>query len=153
MAMPAVRTPASMDRPDLVREVQDLYEQMDHWMSSILGNSNDLLRAWTPLADVADTPDAYLVDVDLPGVKPDDVMVELVGNELIITGELKEKEREGLFRRRTRRVGRFEYRTTLPRDANPDENEVEATTNDGVLTVKIPKIKEARPHRIAIRGK
>jgi HSP20 family protein len=122
-------------------------------MTSVFDDSNDLLRTWLPLADVVETPDAYLIDVDLPGVKRDDISIELDGSEVAISGELMEKQREGLFRRRTRRVGRFEYRATLPRDANTDENAVDAKLNDGVLTVKIPKDAEAKPRRIAITGK
>ena len=52
--------------------------------------------------------------VELPGVRREDVDVNLNGNQLVVTGEVKERKREGLFRRRTRRVGEFELRVTLP---------------------------------------
>ncbi|WP_051796044.1 Hsp20/alpha crystallin family protein [Kibdelosporangium aridum] len=64
---------------------------------------------------------------------------------LTITGELKETEREGLFRRRT---GHFEYRTTLPR--NVDTDKIDARLASGVLTVRIPKAEAAKPRRIEI---
>jgi Hsp20/alpha crystallin family len=51
--------------------------------------------------------------VELPGVRREDVDVNLNGNELVVTGEVKERKREGLFRRLTRRVGEFELRVTL----------------------------------------
>jgi HSP20 family protein len=153
MALPSTRTSTQMRPPDRPREFQELYDQLGQWMTSVLDDPNDALRTWSPLADVVETPDAYLIDVDLPGVKRDDVTIELEANELTITGELKEKEREGLFRRRTRRIGRFEYRAILPRDVNPDEKTVEAKLNEGVLTVKIPKNEAAKPRKITISGK
>jgi HSP20 family protein len=153
MALPATRTSTPTRLLDPNREFQELYDRLGQWMTSVFDDTNDLLRTWSPLADVVEAPDAYLIDVDLPGVKRDDINVELDGNELRIAGELKEKERDGLFRRRTRRVGRFEYRATLPRDVTSDEKAVEAKLNEGVLTVKIPKDEGAKPRRIQISGK
>lgn len=149
MSLPATRTRTL----DSARDAQDVYERLGQLIVSAFDDGNDLLRSWAPLADIVETPDAYLIDVDLPGVKRDDVDIEIDGNQLIITGELKAKEREGLFRRRTRRVGRFEYRTTLPRDASLDEKTIEAKLVEGVLTVKIPKSESAKPRRIAIGTK
>jgi HSP20 family molecular chaperone IbpA len=79
---------------------------------------------------------------EIPGVQRNDVNIELVGNELMITGELKEKERTGVVRRRTRRVGRFDYRVMLP--SQVDSNGIEAKLSDGVLTVRVPKMKQDR---------
>ncbi|MER3460307.1 MAG: heat-shock protein Hsp20, partial [candidate division GAL15 bacterium] len=69
---------------------------------------------WSPLVDIEETEDAYVVEADLPGVKREDVDVEVIGNELVIRGEVKERERAGIVRKRARRVGRFEFRATLP---------------------------------------
>ena len=52
---------------------------------------------WSPLVDVEETDDAYIVEAELPGVKRDDVDVELVGSELTISGEIKERERKGVL--------------------------------------------------------
>jgi len=52
----------------------------------------------SPLADTSESDDAYLVEVELPGVRRDDVAIDLVGDELVITGEFKERERTGLVR-------------------------------------------------------
>ena len=65
--------------------------------------------AWLPAADI-ETDSAYVIEIELPGVRREDVDVNLNGNELVVTGEVKERKREGLFRRRTRRVGEFEER-------------------------------------------
>jgi HSP20 family protein len=83
-------------------------------------------------------------------VQRDDVDIELVGNELAITGELKEKERTGVVRRRTRRTGRFDYRVTLPEQV--DAEQIEASLADGVLSVRVPKSERAQRTKIAIKG-
>ena len=84
----------------------------------------------------------------MPGVKREDITIDLRDDELAVTGELKETEREGLFRKRTRRTGQFDYRLTLPRDVDADK--VEASMADGVLTVRIPKADTAKSRRIQI---
>jgi HSP20 family protein len=70
-------------------------------------------------------------------------------NELTITGEIKERERKGILRRRTRRTGRFEYRVTLPGETDADN--VDAKLEGGVLTVRVPKSGRARPRRVEVK--
>lgn len=62
-----------------------------------------------PVADVEETNDAFVVEIELAGVKKQDVKIELSGRRLTGTGERKERQREGTLRRRTRTVGRFRY--------------------------------------------
>jgi HSP20 family protein len=70
-------------------------------------------------------------------------------NELIVTGELVQKER-GRLRRRTRRVGRFEYRVVLPGDVNAEQ--VSANLSEGVLAITVPKAAAAKPRHVEIQG-
>jgi HSP20 family protein len=91
---------------------------------------------WSPPVEVQETEDAYLLEVELPGVKRKNVDVEIVGKELIITGEVEQKERVGVVRRSTRRSGRFAYHVTLPEPVDADQ--VEASLADGVLDVRVP---------------
>ncbi|PWK86856.1 HSP20 family protein [Lentzea atacamensis] len=151
MALPAVRSSGQLGRRDPFREFEDLYGQLGRWMDSVVSSVGEGVRAWAPLADVTETGEAYLVEVELPGVKRDDITVDLAGTELSISGEIKEKERQGLFRYRTRRVGQFSYQVTLPQDVDADK--IQADLADGVLTVRVPKTEAARPRRIAINGK
>jgi len=81
-------------------------------------------------------------------VRRDDVQVEASSGVLTITGEFKERERTGILRRRTRRTGRFEFRTTLP--TSVDSEAITASLHDGVLTVKVPKAEQAKPRRVEI---
>ena len=103
---------------------------------------------WTPPVDIEETEDAWIVEAEIPGVKRQDVNVETRDSELLISGEIKERERKGILRRRTRRVGEFEFRVTLPGGLDP--NNVEANVDDGVLTVRIPKPEQARPQRVEV---
>jgi HSP20 family protein len=79
-----------------------------------------------------------------------DVNVEMRDSELIISGEIKEKERKGVLRRQTRKAGEFEYRVTLPGDS--DAEHIEANLHDGVLTVRVPKTEQAKPQRIEVKA-
>ncbi|MFF4097128.1 Hsp20/alpha crystallin family protein [Streptomyces sp. NPDC001834] len=99
-----------------------------------------------------DTDDAYVIEAELPGVERDDVDIdiEISGRELRIRGDLKEREREGVLRRSTRRTGHSEYHTLLPSDVRSDD--VSATLSDGVLTVTVPKAQTVKPRHAAARG-
>jgi HSP20 family protein len=155
MALPVRRSDSSGYQPaqrwEPANELQELHEQMERFMESVwspagIGNGG----LWTPYADVEETEDAWVVEVELPGVDRKDVAVELRDSELSITGEIKQKERAGILRRRTRRTGRFEYRILLPGQA--DAEQIEANLRDGVLTVRVPKAEHARPRRIEVKS-
>jgi HSP20 family protein len=103
---------------------------------------------WVPAVDVEETDDAWILEAELPGVKRSDVNVEVLDGELAIHGELVERERKGVVRHRTRRVGRFEYHVTLPRDV--DAGAIDASLQDGVLTLQIPRPRDADPRRIVV---
>jgi HSP20 family protein len=108
--------------------------------------------AWSPLAppvDVEETDSAYVVDVDLPNVNPDDVTIEMRGEELRISGKYQQREHAGVVRRQNRPVGDFEYVVDLPSDIDP--NQVGAMYDTGVLTITVGKAQEAQPRRIEIR--
>jgi HSP20 family protein len=106
-------------------------------MGPAFGPPAETVTGWVPLADVSETDDAYLVEVDLPGVKSKDINIEVVGNELRITGDVRQTERKGLLRRKQRRVGEFEFRITLPHEV--DDDRIEANLAEGALTVRVPK--------------
>ena len=148
MSLP-VRTPSrSVASWDPFRELTELSERMNRWWETGLGVPG--VDRWAPLADVEETDDAWSVEIDLPGVARDDVDIQLTDRELTVSGEIKEKERAGILRRRTRRVGQFQYAVTLPGDVDPDA--VSAHLTDGVLTVRVPKAQQTKPRRIAITG-
>ncbi len=97
-----------------------------------------------PEVDIVETEDAYKVAMELPGVDPADVSIELRGDTLTIRGE-KKAEREEKEENRflvERRFGRFERGIRLPAEIEPDK--VEATFDKGVLTIRLPKPETAQ---------
>ena len=93
--------------------------------------------ATVPPADLEETDDAYVVEVELPGVKREDINVEVSGRRLSVSGERKERERTGILRRSTRPAGGFEHTVLFAGEV--DEESIEATLDKGVLTVQVPK--------------
>jgi HSP20 family protein len=140
-----------MRRWEPLRELEQLHEQMGQLMESVwapMGAGNG--GTWMPFADIEETEDAWIIEAELPGVDRKDVNVEMRDSELLITGEIKEKERKGIVRRRTRRTGRFEYRVMLPAEANAEQ--IEANMHDGVLTVRVPKAEKAKARKIEVKA-
>ena len=128
------------------REFDDMQQRVSKLLESGVGHG--LVTSWLPAVDIEETDEAFLVEADLPGVKRDDVTVELQDNELRIHGEVKERERTGILRRRTRRTGQFDYRVVLPGEVDADN--VEANLQEGVLRVVVRKTEHAKPRRIEI---
>lgn len=149
MALP-VRQQNSPTRWDPMAEVQNLASQLgrifEGWddLPSLVGDG-----AFVPLADVTETDDAYVVEIELPGVKKKDIDISISGRRLIVTGERKEVERTGILRRRTRRVGQFRYEVLLP--GAIDEDGIKASLEEGVLTLTVPKASSERPRRIEVK--
>jgi HSP20 family protein len=140
-----------VQRFDPFRDLQDAEERIAQLMESMWSTPAPIAPAvgFVPPVDLEETEDAWIVEAELPGVKREDVSVEVRDSELAITGEVKERERQGVLRRRTRRMGEFEYRVTLPGQVDPDR--IEALLNDGILTVRVPKPEAARPRRVDVK--
>jgi HSP20 family protein len=107
---------------------------------------------WTPAVDVSESPEGYEFTVELPGVKPEAVEIEVKDNTLTIKGErpnvsLKEGAR---LHHRERPMGRFArvFRLSKP----VDENSVTATYRDGLLAVNVPLHAEVKPRKITVQG-
>ncbi len=128
MALPARRNDAEAARWDPFAELNRLNQQLRSYLER-WNELPSLAGAFTPLADVEELDDAYVIEIELPGIKRDDVSVEVAGQRLTVSGERKERERVGILRRRTRTVGRFHYEVLLPGDV--DEEGVEASLHDG----------------------
>lgn len=95
MTLPMQRSVGHGDRWRPLREFENLYSEMDRLAQSVFGAPTGD-GAWLPAADIVETDDAYVIEVELPGVRREDVDVALNGNELVVTGECKERKREGL---------------------------------------------------------
>lgn len=133
-----------------MRELDQIQQQTFQLLQSMLGASPFAgVGTWVPAVDIEETEDAWILEAELPGAKSDDIDIETHDNEIQITGEIVEKERVGILRRRTRRVGRFEYRVTLPGQIDPDG--IDASLDDGILRVTVAKAEQARRRRVEIQ--
>ena len=145
MALPVVRTSAG--RRDPFRDLVDLHTQFDQLVQ------RQAVRAWRPAAAISETETAYVVELEVPGVKREDVAIEVEDGRLAVTGEFKDTfttEDGARLHARTRRTGRFEYKARLPRGV--DAEAIGAELADGVLTITITKPETAQPRRIEIAG-
>ncbi len=143
----------SISRWNPTRDVATMQDEVERMFRSFFGEGDRpaTAGAWSPALDVEETADRFVLHVELPGVKPDDVDITLEENVLTISGERKfydQREAEG-FRRVERRFGRFHRAIRLPDRVNPDS--VEARYQDGLLTVTVPKAEEAKPRRIEVQ--
>ncbi|MCW3069816.1 MAG: Hsp20/alpha crystallin family protein [Solirubrobacterales bacterium] len=142
------------------REMQTIQQEMNRLFGSFFdapegaggsgGGDGGSLRRWIPAMDLVEEGDHFVLRADLPGVREEDVNVELEDNVLTISGERKaehEDRKEG-YHRIERAVGRFSRSLTLPEGIDPDS--IEARFENGVLTVRIPKPEERRPRRVEI---
>jgi HSP20 family protein len=106
--------------------------------------------AWLPAVDLSQTPERFVVRVDLPGLKREDIDVTVENNTLTLRGERKFEQHEETesYNRIERVYGAFTRSFQLPN--NVDSGKVKATFEDGVLTIDIPKTEEAKSKRVEI---
>jgi len=109
-------------------------------------------EAWAPAVDISERKDAYLVTAELPGVKPDDVEITFEDGLLTIQGERHPTSYAAgdKAHRVERRYGAFRRSITLPSHVEADK--IEASAQDGVLQVLVPKAEEAQAKHIKVRA-
>jgi HSP20 family protein len=129
---------------------------MDHIFGEFFGRTPSSMAAteamWSPLVDIHETKDSFLLMAELPGVKQEDVEVSVEGDTLTLKGERKREAevKEDQYHRIERSYGRFERSILLPSVVDP--NRVKATYRDGVLEVQLPKKEEAKPKAVKIEA-
>lgn len=111
--------------------------------------------SWMPAVNVEETGDQLVLTAELPGLGRDDIDIQLENNVLTLTGEkhetrANEPDSERRYHMWERRWGRFERSFALPRTVRADD--ISASFDDGVLTVRMPKAPEARGRRIEIQS-
>jgi HSP20 family protein len=167
-------------RRDLVREASNnpfalmwqLSREMDRMMSSAFGSGlaplfgSNLSRSnqgrgddwsaatmWSPRIDVEQRNDSIVVRADLPGVRKEDVQIDVTGDGLTIAGERREEREEGgddqNYRAIERSYGSFYTTVPLPQGVNTEK--LTAKMRDGVLEITVPLDESARPRRIQIQ--
>ncbi len=148
----------SLTRWDPFREIVSLREAMDRLFEESFVRP---FRIWPTLADggltlpvdMYETDEALVIKASVPGVDPKDVDITVTGNTLTIKGEFREEEegKRGSVHFQERRFGKFQRSITLPSTVDPDK--AEAEFKNGVLTLTLPKIEEAKPKHIPVKAK
>ncbi|HEY1776106.1 MAG TPA: Hsp20/alpha crystallin family protein [Solirubrobacteraceae bacterium] len=134
------------------RELGTLQKEMDRLFGSVfsVATAAAAQRRWIPAIDLVEGAEEYVLRADLPGLRSDDVKVELDENVLTISGERGSASEESSngFRRIERASGLFARSLTLP--TGIDGTAITARFSDGVLEVRIPRPAQRRPLRVAI---
>jgi HSP20 family protein len=143
-----------LTRWDPLTEMVDLRRDMDQIFGDFFGRTPSSMAAteaiWSPLVDIHETKDSYLLMVELPGVKQEDIQVSVEGDTLTLKGERKRETevKEDQYHRVERSYGRFERSIVLP--SVVDAGRTKATYRDGVLEIQLPKKEEAKPKEIKV---
>lgn len=130
----------------------DPFAEINRFQNELARTFGEGQKTFAPAVDIFEEKDAFVVKAELAGVKPEEIQVEVDNGILTLRGERKldrEENKEG-YHRVERWYGAFSRQFTLPRTVEADK--IEATTKDGVLTVRIPKKAENKGQKIAVKA-
>lgn len=129
--------------------INSLQEDMREWFGSFFGDEG---YANPPALDLVESDGGVEVRIDLPGLKTEDIDIQLNENLLTVSGHRDEKKEEKgkTFHRVERRYGSFSRTVTLPCGVKPDS--VDAKYKDGVLTIQMQKSEEAKSRKITVKS-
>ncbi|MCS3698001.1 Hsp20/alpha crystallin family protein [Salinibacter ruber] len=135
------------------RTVRDLQREVDSIFDRFFGRGgdDDTSTVWAPRTDLSETDDAFRIRLDVPGMTKDDIAINLQNNTLTVSGECSsERQKDGEeYVRVERAFGTFHRTFTLPDAVDPDR--VEATYDEGVLTINVPKTEKSTRRQIEIQ--
>lgn len=137
-------------------ELSTLRDEIDRLFEAPLGDLarvSDFFSGGAPALDISEDKDDFIVKVELPGMKKEDIDVSLHEGSLSISGERKseKKTEDAQVYRSERYFGRFQRTVALPAPVQADK--VKGEYKDGVLTVTLPKAEEAKPKQIDVQAK
>lgn len=116
------------------------------------GDDGSNVSDWVPAVDIVEEKDRFVMRADVPGVKPEDIDINMENGVLSVSGERhseKDEEADGV-RRIERLSGRFYRRFTLPESANAED--ISAKSANGILEVSIPKQAAVQARRITVES-
>ena len=145
---------SNLIRWEPAREMMTLREAMDHLFDDAFTRPLTIRDGWSaPAIDMYQTDDEIVVKASLPGVKADDVQINVSGEVLTIKGESKqmEEKNEKSWHMREQRWGSFERSVALPTEVVSDQ--AKAEFENGILVITLPKAEEVKPKTISIKAK
>lgn len=138
--------------------VEDLQSDLNRFFdSSLLNLSKDFTQgmddSWLPSTDIYDSADKLVIKTDLPGLEKDSIEVTVQGHTLFIKGEKKQEEsvQDLGYLKSERFFGQFERALALTEDIDPSK--VDASYENGILSVTVAKKEEAKPKQIKVKVK
>jgi HSP20 family protein len=144
---PTTSALTGFDRWSNLRDELDSLFELPFW--SNFQRQAQLFSGWSPALDIYQNNDNIVAQIELPGMRKEDIEISLQDSTLIISGERKAENGEGDKAERTERyVGKFRRSVSLP--TMVDANKVTASYRDGILTVTLPKAEEAKPKQIQV---
>ena len=147
--------PQSRNRGSAFDTLVDVSRHMDRLMNTVWADApRGNGTSWSLPTEVIETAEELRFDVEIPGVRLEDIEITFENNLLTIAAEKKLQREEGLtetdYRLFERRYGRFERSFTLPPTVRADG--CDAHYDNGVLTLRMPKVEEAKPRRIRVEA-
>lgn len=144
----------SITRWNPMRELMNVHEQLNRVFDEDLRkNYQDLEYGnWAPAVDLREEENQFVIQADMPGMKKEDIEINVESNLLTIRGERRfesEVKKEN-YHRIERAYGKFARSFTLPTRVVTDG--IAATYKDGILEVAIPKAEESKPKKITVKG-
>ncbi len=135
-------------------EPWSLLNQLQREMDNLIrrdGDTTSPVSDWTPAVDIAETENAFVLHADVPGVKAEDIEINMENNVLTLSGQrdYQNAEEKNGFKRVERVRGKFYRRFSLPDSV--DGEKISAKTANGVLEITIPKQAKVLPRKIAIQ--
>ena len=145
---------SNLTRWEPAREMMTLREAMDRLFDDAFTRPLSLRDNWSvPAIDMYQTDDEIVVKAALPGIKADEVQINITGEVLTLKGEMKheEEKKEKAWHIHEQRWGSFERSVVLPIDVVADK--AKAEFENGILTITLPKAEEVKPKVITIKAK
>jgi HSP20 family protein len=152
--MALVRWNPARDLLDLEREFNRIFNRYNDKFGLQKELDEEFENAvWSPLTDIVENDNEYVMKMDIPGVKKEDVKISYSNGEIRISGERKheEEKKDAKYHRVERTFGKY-YRSFLLPD-HIKEDKIEAEFKDGQLTITVPKADEVKPKEIAVKVK
>ena len=137
------------------RTLNDLQREIDRMFGRFSPSQNDdqssKQAVWAPRTDLVESQNSYRIHLDVPGMSKDDLKINYQDNQLTVSGERTSEStsEDEEYVRVERSFGHFYRSFTLPRTVNAEN--IEATYENGVLTIEVPKTEEVKPREIEIQ--
>lgn len=144
---------ANLTRWDPFQDMLSLREAMNQLLEESFVRSptgERMAQGFIPALDLSETPEAFIIEATVPGVKADDLNITVENNILTISGEVHEEQerKDRNYHRVERRFGSFQRSVSLPNTVKADQ--ISAKLEQGILHLEVPKAEEVKPRRITV---